>query len=56
MDMIDRDETSANPGAKQRPAEKQILRARPIEGEVDWAELSREHIARFPKILTKLAQ
>ena len=50
MDTIDRDETSAKPAAKQRPDEKKILRARPVKGEIDYAELSREHIARYPKI------
>jgi hypothetical protein len=33
-----------------------VLRARPVEGEVDWAELSREHIARYPKIRARLAE
>ena len=32
------------------------LRARPAKGEVDWAELSREHIARYPKIRARLAE
>jgi len=33
-----------------------IPRARPAEGEVDYAELSREHIARYPKIRAALAK
>jgi len=33
-----------------------ILRARPVEGEVDYAELSREHLARYPKIRAALAE
>jgi hypothetical protein len=38
-------------------AEKRgILKARPIEGEIDYAELSREHIARYPKIRAALAK
>jgi hypothetical protein len=41
---------------KQRVAGTAILRARPVEGEVDYAELSREHIARYPKIRAALAE
>jgi hypothetical protein len=41
--------------AERRPA-GEILRARPVEGEVDYAELSREHIARYPKIRAGLAE
>jgi hypothetical protein len=29
---------------------------RPRKGEIDWAELSREHIARYPKIRARLAE
>lgn len=36
--------------------DKKVLRARPVKGEVDWAELSREHIARYPKIRARLAE
>jgi hypothetical protein len=32
------------------------MRARPVEGEVDYAELSREHIERYPKIRARLAE
>jgi hypothetical protein len=31
-------------------------RARPVEGEINYAELSREHIARYPKIRAALAK
>jgi len=55
MDTIDRDKNAANPGAKQR-SDKKILRARPVKGEIDYAELSRETIAKFPKILAALAK
>jgi acyl carrier protein phosphodiesterase len=41
--------------AKRRPADV-VLRARPVEGEIDYAELSREHLARFPKIRAALAK
>ena len=42
--------------AERRAAAQQIRRARPVEGEVDYAELSREHIARYPKIRAALAE
>jgi hypothetical protein len=54
MDTIDRDNTAAKPTVKP-PAEK-ILRAKPVKGKVDWAELSREHVARYPKIRARLAE
>lgn len=42
--------------AEQRTRGNQILRAHPVEGEIDYAELSREHIARYPKIRAALAK
>jgi hypothetical protein len=33
-----------------------MLRAHPVEGEIDHAELTRQIIARFPKILAELAK
>jgi len=33
-----------------------IMRGRPVEGEIDYAELSREHITRYPKIRAALAK
>jgi hypothetical protein len=54
MDTIERDKTPAKPAAK--PAKAKLLRAKPAKGEVDWAELSREHIARYPKIRARLAE
>jgi hypothetical protein len=41
--------------AERRPA-GEVLRAKPVQGEVDYAELSREHIARYPKIRAALAE
>jgi acyl carrier protein phosphodiesterase len=41
--------------AERRPA-GEILRARPIEGDIDHEALTREIIARFPKILAALAE
>ena len=32
------------------------LRARPVAGDIDYAELSREHITRYPKIRAALAK
>jgi hypothetical protein len=55
MDTIDRDNVQTKPVAKPRD-EKKVLRAKPAKGEVDWAELSREHIARYPKIRARLAE
>jgi hypothetical protein len=55
MDTIDRAEPPAKPVAKPRK-EKNVLRAKPVKGEVDWAELSRETIARYPNILAALAE
>jgi hypothetical protein len=56
MDRIDRDETSATAAEKQHPDEKEVLRADPVKGEVDYARLIRDTIARFPKILAALAK
>lgn len=41
--------------AERRPADR-ILRARPVKGEVDHEALSREFMARFPKIRAALAE
>jgi hypothetical protein len=41
--------------AERRPADA-VLRARPVEGEIDYVELSREHMARYPKIRARLAE
>jgi hypothetical protein len=55
MDTIDRDQSPAKPPAKPGRKDK-VLRAKPVKGEVDWAELSREHVARYPKIRARLAE
>jgi hypothetical protein len=41
--------------AERRPADV-VLRARPVRGEVDHEALSREFMARFPKIRAALAE
>jgi hypothetical protein len=56
MDTVEPKTDATKPAAKQRPDEKKILRARPVEGEIDYAELSRETIAKYPKILAALAK
>jgi len=56
MGTIDREQDAAKPAAKQRPDDKKILRARPVKGKIDYAELIRDTIARFPKILAALAK
>jgi hypothetical protein len=33
-----------------------VLRARPIDGDIDYIELSREHLSRYPKIRAALAK
>jgi hypothetical protein len=43
----------ARQAAERRPA---VLRARPVEGEIDHTQLTREIIRRFPKILAELAK
>ena len=55
MDTIDREKDTAKPAAK-RSDEKKIQRARAVKGKIDYAELSREHIARYPKIRARLAE
>jgi hypothetical protein len=56
MDTIDREKGAAKLAAKQRSDEQKTLRARPVNGEIDHAALSREFIARFPKIRAALAK
>jgi acyl carrier protein phosphodiesterase len=41
--------------AERRPADV-VLRAKPVQGEVDHEALSREFIARFPKLRAALAK
>ena len=42
--------------AEERRASHKVLRARPVAGEVDHEALSREFMARFPKIRATLAE
>lgn len=34
----------------------EISRAHPVEGKINYGELSREHLARYPKIRARLAE
>jgi len=42
--------------AARRSEAVKVLRAKPVKGEIDYAGLSREHIARYPKIRAALAE
>ena len=42
--------------AVERRTSCDALHARPVAGEIDYAELSREHIARYPRIRAALAE
>jgi hypothetical protein len=42
--------------AERVGSSNKVLRARPVEGKIDHAELTREIISRFPKILSELAK
>jgi hypothetical protein len=42
--------------APREPAEGEVLRARPVKEKIDHAALSREFMARFPKIRAALAK
>jgi hypothetical protein len=55
MDTIEQQKKAPKPAAQPRD-KANMLRAKPVKGEVDWAELSREHIARYPKIRARLAE
>ena len=41
---------------QQQLAVTEVLRARPIKGDANYAALTRKIIARFPKILAALAK
>ena len=51
--QITKQQVAATP---RKPADGEVLRARPVKGKIDYAELSREHIARYPKIRARLAE
>jgi hypothetical protein len=41
---------------RQQTVGTKVLRARPLKDKINYAELSREHIARYPKIRARLAE
>jgi hypothetical protein len=43
-------------GGLKGTAPNEVLRARPTEGEIDYPELIREHMERYPKIRAALAK
>ena len=55
-DTHDTHEKRPNKPAPRQPAPGEVLRARPVKGKIDHAELSREFMARFPKIRAALAK
>ncbi|HEX3861854.1 MAG TPA: hypothetical protein VHY35_09220 [Stellaceae bacterium] len=55
-DTHDTREKPQHEAAPQQNAGNEVLRARPVKGEIDYAELSREHMARYPKIRAALAK
>lgn len=55
MDTLEKKTTSPKPEAK-RSEGKKLLRARPVEGEIDYVELTRDTIKKYPKILAALAK
>ncbi|HWO84961.1 MAG TPA: hypothetical protein VNN75_00545, partial [Stellaceae bacterium] len=42
--------------SERRSNPSEVLRARPVTGDIDYAELTAEIIDRFPKILAALAK
>jgi hypothetical protein len=53
---VNRKSRSKSPPKQQYRAAGEVLRARPVEGEVNHGVLTRKIIARFPKILAALAK
>jgi hypothetical protein len=49
-------ETAAILQQEEEARRQEVRRARPVAGEINYAELSREHIARYPKIRAALAE
>jgi hypothetical protein len=44
------------PNESRKPEAAEVLRARPVKGEIDHRAVTREIMARFPKILAALAK
>lgn len=55
--MPDTQDTREKPAAAPRQAAPdEVLRARPVKGKIDYVELIRDTMAKFPKILAALAK
>jgi hypothetical protein len=54
-DGIEAKKQASKPAAKPR-GKGEVLRAKPVKGNVDHEALSREFIARFPKLRAALAK
>ncbi|MBV8779648.1 MAG: hypothetical protein JO258_20850 [Alphaproteobacteria bacterium] len=55
MNQIDHDAKTAKPTLAPN-AKKEVLRAKPVVGEVDDEALTREFMRRFPKLRAALAK
>ena len=56
-DTHDPNEKDLKPaGAPRQPMPDEVLQARPVEGEIDYEALIREHMGRYPKIRAALAK
>jgi hypothetical protein len=53
---VNRKSRSKSSPKQRHRAAGEVLRARPVEGEVNHSVLTRKIIARFPKILAALAK
>lgn len=51
-----RDKQPKSEPVPRQPAADEVLRARPVKGEIDHKALSREFMARYPKIRAALAK
>jgi hypothetical protein len=53
--MSKHNETPAKP-AEKPSGRDEVLRAKPVEGEIDHVALIREHMRRYPNIIAALAR
>jgi hypothetical protein len=56
MDTVEHNEKRPQPVDDKRGAAKKPLRARPVKGPIDHEALSREFIAKYPKLRAALAK
>ena len=55
-DPHDAREIEPKAAGPRQPTPEEVLRARPVEGDIDHKALTREIVRRFPKILAALAK